>query len=734
MASLEEVTGAAGWELSIGRSMNKTDWEEERTKRVNRYIPLGPPTVSPKSEITNSEYCITLKEQLGIIMRQLVTKPRRRDSWNDYVEDRQSWCSSGSTGGKRLKLSTDESVRLNKHAYFEILTKEEMISWLDSTPVTRATASEKFELGKSRAIYGTQPEDYVISSYVLDGIETQLHRVDGVESGLLGLDFIATMVRRCSAVETDGTECTMIDYADFNYQHTLQAQSLVFQVLSEVLKVMNHHPDKIRACNWVADALLNQECRFPGQEAIYHKIKQGMFSGCRGTNFINTLLNLAYFKVAQNWVSNKLHLSPIALHNIHQGDDVWISNRSRLWAMAVFETMQSTGFIFQPSKQMFDVCRGEFLRVVYTSEGCRGYIGRSVGTTIMKPIQGTEVTSPSERAVALNSQIMILKRRGMSDRGCELVWDAIVPYSARSKLPNGALTIPVSYLTKSYLDNGLDLGYPGTAAARSAQVKSIPIMQLGSKVLENEVASNMSKDWANILSRKVKDTLKYDDLVESLHKSNITDSLRTEDRIQCIRKLEKALRDWLKESNFGSVQRNRALYQDLLKGDRGDSVFELTLTELSANLFNKHTEREHSTVGSILRAISSSPFKSLSNTMIATGLSTIKAAQIAILANNSINVRTEAMQGLNAIRSKCGDDIAASLLDGIRAGATKYETEFHPTVLSWVQERALTVSVRKALDKGITGRDEMVELVAADFDCYIRSAREVGKLKQISLY
>nr|UUV42582.1 MAG: RNA dependent RNA polymerase [Vaasa totivirus] len=120
--------------------------------------------------------------------------------------------------------------------------------------------------------------------------------------------------------------------------------------------------------------------------------------------------------------------------------------------------------------------------------------------------------------------------------------------------------------------------------------------------------------------------------------------------------------------------------------------------------------------------------------MIATGLGTIKAAQIAILANNSINVRTEAMQGLNAIRSKCGDDIAASLLDGIRAGATKYETDFHPTVLSWVQERALTVSVRKALDKGITGRDEMVELVAADFDCYIRSAREVGKLKQISLY
>ncbi|UUV42206.1 MAG: putative RNA dependent RNA polymerase [Enontekio totivirus 2] len=733
-ATLEEVTGAAGWELAIGRSMNKTDWEEEKRKRVDCYIPLGRPMSGKKTVETNSEYCADLRTELSAIMRELVGRPNRRESWPDYVEDRQSWCSSGSTGGKRLKVSDDEFVRLNKHSYFENLTKEEMIAWLDEEPVTRATASEKFELGKSRAIYGTQPEDYVISSYVLDGIESNLHKVEGVESGLLGQDFIATMIRRCAAVESEGTECTMIDYADFNYQHTLLAQSLVFETLAEVLIVMNHHPDKIKACQWVAKALLNQECRFPGVDTKYYKILQGMFSGCRATNFINTLLNVAYFRVANKWVGNNLHIHPVKLHNIHQGDDVWISNQSRLWAMAVFETMQASGLIFQPSKQMFDICRGEFLRVVYTMEGCRGYIGRSVGTTIMKPIQGTEVTSPSERAVALNSQVMILKRRGMTDLGCELIWEAIVPYSARSKLPSGALTIPVSYLTKSYLDNGLDLGYPGTAAARSNRVAPIPIMQLGSKLLEEKIDCNMSKDWVNILSRKVKTSLKYEDLVVALHRSNVTDSLRTEDRMQCIRKLEKGLRTWLKDSDFGSVTRNRAIYAETLKGNGADAVFKLALADLSANLYGKHTPRNQSMVGNILRAISSGPFKSLSNTMIATGLGTLKAAEVAIMANTNATLRCNAMQALEVIRRRCNDEVASCCLDGIRAGATKYEAEFHPTILSWIQERSLGVSIQKAISIGITGRDELMDLVADDFDCHIRSAREIGKLKQISFY
>lgn len=107
--------------------------------------------------------------------------------------------------------------------------------------------------------------------------------------------------------------------------------------------------------------------------------------------------------------------------HIHQGDDVWISNKSRLWAIALYNTCAAAGLEFQPSKQLFDVELGEFLRVVYFDGSCRGYVACAVATTIMKPVQGADVVSPAERATALNSQIMTLVRRGFNIEGASIL-------------------------------------------------------------------------------------------------------------------------------------------------------------------------------------------------------------------------------------------------------------------------------------------------------------------------
>lgn len=733
-ATLEEVTGCASWELAIGRSMNKSDWQEERNKRTAQTIPLGDPLKEGKSEATNNEYVTLLRAALKEIMIELVQRPQNRDSWADFVESRQTWCSSGSTGGKRLKLSSGERIRLNKHAYFESLTKEEMIDWLEVEPVMQATASEKFEMGKARAIYGTQPLDYSISAYVLDGIESRMHRVIGVENGLTDQDFIATIIRRCAAVERAGTECTMLDYVDFNYQHTLEAQAAVFDELASALGRRGYHQDKVQACRWVAKAMMNQKCYFPGLERKNDQIKQGMFSGCRGTNFINTILNTAYFRTAKVWLANHLNLYPIELYNIHQGDDVWISNQSRLWAIALYTVMWATGFIFQPSKQMFDVCRGEFLRVVYTKSGCRGYLGRAISTLIMKPIQNTDIVSPAERAVALNSQIMILARRGLTQEGCELVWDALVPYAARSKLPDGALTIPVSYLTKSYLDNGLDLGYPRTAVGRTNQVASIPVMELGSKQLEKEVPELMARDWANVLSRKLKVPLLYEDIVNAFHKSNVTDSLRSSDRTMCLRALERDLRKWLAKLDCGSVTRTKQAYEDCFEGEREDGKFLAFTKALCLNLLGKTTGKEYGPIDTILRCVGSSPFKSVTNAMTATGESMLRAVEIAMAASTNYSVMLAGFTALNLIRNNCGDEVTMQLLDGVRAGATKYEADYHPTILSWAQTWALNTSVASAIADRVTDRNEMTIRVATDFDKHVRTMADLCKLAQISHY
>lgn len=733
-ASLEEVTGCASWDLAIGRSLNLSDWEEERRNRVLVKLPLGSPILQKRDDASNAKYCDELRLAVDRLMYQLVPPCKREVSWPQYVEDRQSWCSSGSTGGKRAKLNDGSAVRLNKHAYFETLQKEEMIAWLDSEPIMEATASEKFEMGKARAIYGTQPKDYSITSFSLDGIETVMNRIDGIESGLLGLDQIATMIRRCKIVNDPETEGSMIDYADFNRQHTLQAQYVVFESLAAALELGGYHRDKVRAAKWVAQSLLNQWCKFPLIGKGHERVVQGMFSGGRATNFLNTILNLAYFILAKQWVAQQLDISPIQLHNIHQGDDVWITNKSRIWAIAVWEVMCNTGFEFQASKQMFSVSRGEFLRVVYTEQGCRGYLGRAIATLVMKPIQNTDVLAPHERAVAINDQIMILRRRGMTDEGSELIWNAITPYSARSRLASGYLTLPVPYLLKRKRDNGLDLGPPGTAAEPSEAVAEIPTMRLSSKALEASLANNMATDWAKTLSNSLKTEILFDKLVETLHKTNVVDSLRQEDRILALKSWEIAARTWLAKLKCGKVTRNRAVYAKLLDGPTADVAFERFLTTLCDNKLPKNSMRRLNPIESIHRGVGASPFKGLDNTMTASGLPIIPAAELALKTNTNPIARDQGLSNLSAIRQACGDDILRALLREMRSSTSPYTCDLHPNVISWLHSEALNTALSIAINTHIKDIADFKDLLDEQVRAHVRSAIAQPILPMISRY
>lgn len=69
---------------------------------------------------------------------------------------------------------------------------------------------------------------------------------------------------------------------------------------------VTQYPDNLRrAVEWCADACLNQWCTFPGATNPT-KITQGLFSGQRGTNLLNTILNCGYFMVAKRNVSEQL--------------------------------------------------------------------------------------------------------------------------------------------------------------------------------------------------------------------------------------------------------------------------------------------------------------------------------------------------------------------------------------------------------------------------------------------
>nr|QRW41701.1 MAG: RNA-dependent RNA polymerase [Stinn virus] len=733
-ATLSEITSMAGWELAIGRSRNKTDWPEERRKRTECTLYLGHPLLEQKTEETNKTYLDEMRVELRAIMGQLVGKPKRNPSWNDYVMDRQSWLSSGSTGGLKVKLEDGTEIRANKHTLFETITAKEMLGWLVSEPMIKATASEKFEMGKARAIYGTGVVDYSVHSYALEGVEVNLSRVDGIEYGLSGKAVLATMIRRMAVVTGTAAECTNVDYADFNYQHTLGAQAAVYEELAKSLALAGWHEDKVKAAEWCRDSLLKQYVKFPELRTGYIAVSQGMFSGFRGTNFLNTLANVAYFRVAARHALSLFGLQPENLYHSHLGDDVFIANKSRLWAVVFFNCMSATGLVFQPAKQMFEVSKGEFLRVVYTEEGCQGYVARKVATFIMKPIQNTDVLTPAERAVALNDQIGALTRRGFLPRAAALIWDAVIPYAASSTLGGGRLSIPKSILIRHHLDNGLDLGHPFTAAARASQIPQLPVMKLESKVMARSLPTYMTDDWLRTVSRRFGRPFDIDGLREVVHNINMTDSLRQEDRLACLRAYERAMRDYKVKVKLDVVSRNAANFEALKEGKRASAIFWAQLEELGANKVKKGAPTERSTLGCIMSCVGQSAFKSIATTMVATKSNAVDALLLCLSQAVDSENKDRACFAVASILNVCGPEILCCIVGGVGAGAGKYGSEFHPDVLSWIQSEALEITIWRAVAERVISLNVFRRMVDDDFDCHVRSARDHGLLKSMSRY
>lgn len=740
-ASLTEVTTTAYFELPIGRSINISNWQQEIVNRTQKTIPLRDVTkeaTTRRDESTNMEYLQRLGVELAETMKQLVPPRERWPSWKQFVESRQAWSSSGSAGNKKWMVDGQE-VRVNKHSYFETQPTAEMLRWIETRPTIKATASEKFEMGKARAIYGTGVVDYTIVSHVIAGIEPKLNRVDGIEGGLSGFDEIQCIRRKAATTSSGNTECTMVDYADFNKQHTLQAQQAVFAALLDRMVEIGAHPDAIRSAQWCVEAHGNQWCAFPASapDTPDQRIVQGMFSGNRATNFLNTLLNLAYYRVASKQAEEMFNLAPIAEYHVHQGDDVWVTNKSRPWAIALYNVMQATGFEFQASKQLFDVDRGEFLRVMYSQEGAMGYLARAVGTLIMNPVQNPVVYNPVDKAVAQNSQLCVLMRRGLSREACWLLWKLMVKHGLRNRKPGGGgVTVPVQAVTKSFKDGGLDLGPPGSMSTPSVTIPRLPQMMLWTSDLESAIPMHMSLDWIRVMSERYGTSFDAPAVLSMLHRSNVSDSLREVDRVKAVRAWEKKMTDWeckYRAAGSSVVTRSDVEIQDYM-GQAHTGKLNTLLLVMSARPEKKSGWWDKTSVELIMQAISQTSFRDISTIKAATHVNTLEAATIGISACSELGMQKRAFQELEFLKSKLPTEILERVLDGVRGAGAPYEAIFHPICLSWMSRTATATALSIACFERVKKVEEWDKLLDYWHQAMMSFGYHVLRLHEISKY
>lgn len=681
----DAVAQIAYLELCFGRSQNKSDWAAERDHRCFTQHHIRAPTsivVDDKLQARwvavelgqqhhrDEQFYALLRAELAEIVEPLLKKTAVRETLNDFLMRRHEWMASGSASNftadiplTRTSETSTKGLKCNKRVWSEHLDKRRIITMVykPESACEEARASEKYENGKSRAIYGTSPDHYVINTYVTQGMEERLHRVQGLEKGAAGTQQLRAIAKKCFITESLQNQCCMLDYADFNIHHTPTAQSIIFEEMQKAATKFQPTEDWLAACQWMCHSKANQRVIFPGDRTST-LVTQGMFSGTRSTDLINTLLNLAYFQVARRQLDRDgTHADD--LYHVHQGDDLWLSSSNPLWTRRLYYTMSQQGFIFQDSKQMFGTGRGEFLRVLYSRGRALGYFQRALVNLLLKPIQSPIMEHPVEWFQSCTSTCKVLTRRGALPGMVQALWADIINHHAVARAhPNdkAPVALPIKYSATIPEFGGLGCPppyfcLPNTQHPGNYSVDAKPLID----TLHAE--QKMTDDWIAFVSAKhhsraASSYLRASELREAIVHENYEPSLPTNLKRHQFLQFKQVVQ---RASRLEAAMASKCTVRSLIP--TGCSNAELTTalrtyfpppTEITTNdralygPMNKQLSNAVesdtfsgnilSTSNNILKVITRSTFKSISRTAQALGVSRCDALNYII--SDSANV------------------------------------------------------------------------------------------------
>jgi hypothetical protein len=223
--------------------------------------------------------------------------------------------------------------------------------------------SYKEEHGKTRHIYSCDTITYYNFDYLLRPIE----KVWRNKNVLLDPGRELQSSRYGKYAEKSSYKY-MIDFDDFNSQHTIAAMKAVIELATEGA------PPEVR--EWAIGSWDNIFYHWlDGEGEMQVRKSCGTLpSGHRATTFINTVLNAAYCMYANEEVYSKLE-------SYHCGDDVVMFGKERDISDYVVAVAESP-FRINPAKQSVGSRTGEFLRVSFNETEARGYGARGISSMV----------------------------------------------------------------------------------------------------------------------------------------------------------------------------------------------------------------------------------------------------------------------------------------------------------------------------------------------------------------
>jgi hypothetical protein len=222
---------------------------------------------------------------------------------------------------------------------------------------------------------------------------------------------------------TEGKVAIAMDYDDFNNQHTLNAQAMVFKVLFERTDIDSELMQKI------PESFHKMYIKVDDKLELF---KHSLMTGHRATSFLNSILNAAYIRTA---LGKQLYESFSA---VHVGDDVMLGVNGFKMAGHIVDTIRASKIKMNPTKQSCGIYCAEFLRMACSRRQAYGYITRCVASAVSGNwLTTTEILGKARiDQMVMSARALINRSGGNKDAGRCLA----IPASRRSGIKASILS------------------------------------------------------------------------------------------------------------------------------------------------------------------------------------------------------------------------------------------------------------------------------------------------------
>ncbi|AWC67507.1 RNA-dependent RNA polymerase [Betachrysovirus aspergilli] len=391
----------------------------------------------------------------------------KADVWLQVPEGLKSQLDDVTVDVSGMTLAILRRVRLNKSALFEFpqfveLVREAVDEYL---PNSVTGFFWKHEAGKpeSRALFPAHLTHYIMVSHVLYLAE----KGGEIPNSRLTAGSEAQQRDHWLWREShDASVHLMLDYANFNETHSIEAMKSVMLGLKSVYARYGAlSPDLQYAINWTAESFERILLSYDGQLI---RLTHGLLSGWRCTTWINSVANVAYLRVIGEQVG-VFTGRPVFLDFQSGGDDVAAESRSLYDAALALRVGAAMGFEFKAIKQLISYEHREFYRLFVNEEGVYGSLCRMLGSALSGQWSNSVLPKFVEPAAKLSSVIEIARKAGRRARNLSFMekmalcafdkWATdgehqLVDYVIHGTKATGGLGIPNVYGDIYELDGG----------------------------------------------------------------------------------------------------------------------------------------------------------------------------------------------------------------------------------------------------------------------------------------